>query len=179
MQGMNLGDVVVAVSSALEEAGIRHALTGGLAVASWAPAEEVYETHDADFSILSERKDPVAAILKRVPHSRADEDRAVDLIRARIYKAVVSDIHVDFVLPANAAYVRTAFTRNGILRAGVADIPILSPEDVFLFKSLAARPKDVNALWALSRRKDFDWMYVKRWAGKLGTAGALRELRLL
>ena len=178
MQGMNLGDVVLAVSSALEEARIPYALTGGLAVAAWAPAEEGFETHDADFGILSARKDPVDAILKRIPDSRADEERS-DLVRARVLKAIVAGIHVDFILPANAAFVREAFKRAGTLPAGGRTIPVLSPEDVFLYKSLAARPKDVSALWALSRRKDFNRAYVKRWATRLGTTGALQELRLL
>ncbi len=179
MQGMKLGDVVLAVSSALEEARIRYALTGGLAVAAWAPAEEVFETHNADFGILSARKDPVDAVLRRIPGSRADDERSVDLVRARVLKAVVRGIHVDFILPAHSAFVREAFKRAGTLPAGSKTIPVLSPEDVFLYKSLAARPKDVSALWALSRRKDFDRAYVKRWAARLGTTGALQELRLL
>lgn len=174
--------VVVAVSAALTRAKIHHALTGGLATAAWAPEDEVFETRDVDFGVLTSRKDPAAAILKQIPGSTSDPlGTYVDLGRVCFFKVHVAGVNVDFVLPKLDSFVREAFRRVGRveLRVPEVSIPILSPEDIFLYKSLASRPKDVRAMYSLSRRDGFDWKYVIRWSKKLGTYGALKELRLV
>lgn len=180
MSGASLQAVVLAVSDALKNAKIPHALTGGLATAAWAPQDEVFMTTDVDFGILTPRKDPIAAVLDRVPRSAFDFSSAyVDLGRVCFFKVKVAGVNVDFVLPKHSAFVREAFRRMGQFDVEGVPVPILSPEDVFLYKSIASRVKDVRAMYSLSRRPSFNWKYVERWAKKLGTYGALRELRLI
>lgn len=175
----NLQSVVVAVSAALTKAKVPHALTGGLAVAAWAPRHEVFTTDDVDFGILAGKRDPSRIILKQVAGATPADQPYTDLERVSFIKVNVGEIRVDFVLPRNSAFVREAFRRAGQIKVAGAVIPLLSPEDVFLYKSIAARPKDIKALAALTYASRFNWNYVNRWAKKLGTDGALRALRII
>ena len=88
--------------------------------------------------------------------------------RAQISRLWVEGITVDFVRPRNLQFVNSAFARleKGDLKS--AKIPILAPEDVFLYKALSKRERDIAPMSALSDRADFDRVYVEKWARKLG-----------
>lgn len=161
------------VHAGLSKARVRFALAGGLASNLWVRSEDVRDTADIDIAVVAMYPDPasIAAVhLYKHGYTMDDVERWVEasLRRVEIRRIVVRNIPVDFILARNASFVRRAFRRAHAAYVGKTRVRVLSAEDVFLFKALAGRPKDIQPMWALSLRPRFDRRYVESWARTLG-----------
>ena len=168
---LSLSRVLLRVVTALKAGRIPCALAGGFAANLWVRREEVRETHDIDFSVLTLHPDPAGEVLThlhRYGFHRTERQVDVRLRRAEFRRILVDGVPVDFVLPRNKDFAAAAFRRIRPARVGRTRIQALSPEDVFLFKALAGREKDVPPMAALAERPGFDRRYVERWARRLG-----------
>lgn len=80
---------------------------------------------------------------------------------------------VDIIL-ADSEYLRTALARRRMVRFGSLQVPILTIEDLILFKTLAGRLQDQADLEKIRARQDelhVDWSYVEGWKTTLGLRG--------
>ncbi|MCR4316625.1 MAG: nucleotidyltransferase [Planctomycetes bacterium] len=84
------------------------------------------------------------------------------------------DIVVDLIL-ADAKYTREAISNQGKVDIGGKDYPVLSPEDIILFKSLGKREKDIGPMNAVARSNEIDREYIEKWARHLGTWGFVKR----
>ena len=132
----------------LESADIRYGLYGGLAVAAWGVARE---TKDADLAVVSASAERLVELLVRDGvEARTAFDRVpfggLVVSRATLFgSGDDSGLNtVDLVEPASARYAGAALER--VLRAPLrdAEIFLLAPEDVVIFKLLSTRDKDVE-----------------------------------
>jgi len=83
-------------------------------------------------------------------------------------RLLLGHVPVDFVRPKDVEYVKAAFRRMG--RADVLGkrVAVLLPEDVFLYKALARRARDLPVMADLSALRGFNRRYVERWGRQLG-----------
>lgn len=178
---MDIPEVFAHAVAALDSAEIEFALVGGLAANLWVDSEHVRDTHDVDFSVLSLDHEPAARVAKILSGKGLAVSSPTHSANPPVefQQVTVEGILIDFVVPRNSGYVMDAFRRSARVAVMGADIRVLQPEDVFLFKALAGRPKDVQPMWAMAQRPDFDWHHVRKWADILDVAGFLREMRLM
>lgn len=170
-----LESLAAALLGTLEEARIPAALAGGMAANAWVDKEDVHLTYDVDVAILLPGDTPFSAdSIAESVESRSGmgcfHGSDLELPKARIIRLVTrpDGTVIDLVL-ADGAYTAAALARTGSVDlAGVARA-ILAPEDVLLFKSLAARDKDRIAIAALAKAQALDMAYVEKWSRHLGT----------
>ena len=159
---MNLDDPVATAlraAEALERAGRRYALTGGLLMAAYG---EPRETHDADVAVTDLTAElarvaleavgvrctvpkfpagglPLGGLLvERVTLLGGDEDLGVNVL--------------DLVRPRSARYAAVALDRATRVPLRDRTIVALSPEDFVVFKALATRDRDVEDAASVLRR---------------------------
>jgi hypothetical protein len=96
-------------------------------------------------------------------------------------------LRVDFIF-SSTLYERQAIARAHPVSIGGALVPFAAPEDLIIHKLFAGRPRDLEDVRGVVRRKGhaLDWRYVERWArefasvpGREGLPEAVLELRKL
>jgi hypothetical protein len=96
-------------------------------------------------------------------------------------------LRVDFIF-SSTAYERQAIARAQQVSIAGALVPFAAPEDLIIHKLFAGRPRDVEDVRGVVRRKGevLDWSYVERWArefasvpGREQLPDLVRELRRL
>lgn len=94
-------------------------------------------------------------------------------------------IRVDFIF-SKTAYERQAIDRAVPVTLGRVTVPFAAAEDLILHKLFAGRPRDLEDVAGVVRRKgaELDWGYLERWArefaavpGREGMPGAVERLR--
>jgi hypothetical protein len=94
-------------------------------------------------------------------------------------------IRVDFIF-STTPYERQAIARAVPVTLGQATVPFAAAEDLILHKLFASRPRDLEDVAGVVRRKgaDLDWRYLERWAGEFaavpgreGMPAAIERLR--
>ncbi|MBI3891428.1 MAG: hypothetical protein HY303_07845 [Candidatus Wallbacteria bacterium] len=155
--------VALAVAEALEAAGLRHALYGGLALAAYGEARE---TRDADFCVMEVSTAQAAAAL------RAKEFELQIAFEGLIFGGVSVDRltllpglndsgsnTVDFVSPLSRRFAACVLERA--LRGPLRDrlLTLVSPEDFILLKVLSTRDRDLTDAASVVARLDdrLDW----------------------
>jgi len=150
MQPLDLNDpttVLLAVARSLQDAGIRAATYGGLALAAYG---EPRETTDADLAVAGVGGTEGLEALRR---SGLEVSLSFDrmrfggnlVTRIAILGGVGGSLNVaDLVEPRSARYATAALGRaiTGSLRG--ESIAVLSPEDFVLFKVLSTRDRDLE-----------------------------------
>jgi hypothetical protein len=179
---MTIAETFLLIARALKANRIPYAMAGGMATNLWVSDEDSRETHDVDFALAVSFPDPASDVLVYLArHGKYCIERLVDskLPKANILKFVVGGINVDFVVVHDEEYAKTAIRRAARSRfMGRSKIRILTPEDIFLYKAMANRHKDISPMAALSKDKDFDWEYVERWARRLGAWSVAKKFVL-
>lgn len=156
-----------AVAKALSELGADFMLIGGLAVGVWV---EVRPTRDVDVSVhvVTEprqvRDRLLDAGLKVVA---GDVSRAMEHGEAVRFEGRVRDgdpVIVDMLF-AKTPFELEALDRSKTLRVLGVDLPVATPEDLFIFKVLAGRPRDLGDAASLAEvhGSDFDWIRIRTW----------------
>ena len=168
---------LAALGQALDSIGAEFMLIGGLAVGVWA---EPRATKDCDLSVRAEVT--AAAIHSALDRAglevlRGDLDRAHangEAIRLQ-RKGVGEEPVVVDLLFASTAFEIDALRRRTPLRVLGIQVPVASPEDLFVFKLIAGRPQDLadaHRLCAL-HGGEFDWERVRGWCREFGVAERL------
>lgn len=79
-------------------------------------------------------------------------------------------IRIDLIF-STTPYEAQAILRAERVRIGGEDVPIASAEDLVLHKLFAGRPRDLEDVRGVVRRKGnrLDWSYMERWAGEFAS----------
>lgn len=160
-----LESLAAALLGTLDEAKIPAALAGGMAANAWVETEDVHLTYDVDAAVL------IPEGLTFSPDDIADGIAARSgTPKAKIVRIVTAPegTMIDLVL-ADPAYSATAIGRAGLIELGGVRRAVLAPEDVILYKSLAARDKDRIAISAIAKAQKLDRAYLEKWSRHLGT----------
>lgn len=88
-----------------------------------------------------------------------------------------SGIRVDFIF-STTQYERQAIERANRVEVGGAEVPFATVEDLILHKLFAGRPRDMEDIVGVVRRKgaDIDWGYVERWADRFAGVPGREDL---
>lgn len=109
-------------------------------------------------------------------HERGWVDRiaGMPLVKFRTYFEG-GGVDVDIFL-AEKPFQREALSRRVVVETEVGPVWLVTPEDLILFKLVAARPRDMidvaDMLFVLG---ELDEAYMKRWAARLGVLDLLVE----
>ena len=86
-------------------------------------------------------------------------------------------LRVDFIF-SSTPYERQAIARAAQVPIGGASVPFASAEDLILHKLFAGRPRDLEDVRGVVRRKGsgLDWSYVERWAAEFASIPGREQL---
>jgi len=159
----------VALSQALDAAGLRHAIGGALALGYH--VSEPRGTRDIDVNVSVDPDDArrlFDSLPKQIQWSRADVDRAVRDGQVRLFWPVHDELPlpVDLFLPQHALHGVVA-GRSEIVPMLDTQVPVLSATDLTIFKALFDRRKDWGDIEALLRFGKVDQQEVVRWLSSI------------
>ena len=155
----------VALSQALDAAGLRHAIGGALALGYH--VSEPRGTRDIDVNV-SVDPDDVQQLFDSLPPgvqwSEQDVDRALRDGQVRLFWPVEDELPlpVDLFLPQHELHGVVA-GRSELVPMLDARVPVLSATDLTIFKALFDRRKDWGDIEALLRFGKVDEQEVVRW----------------
>lgn len=161
-----------AVAHALSGLGAEYMLIGGLAVGIWT---EVRATKDAGLSVRVPA-DPESLRARLLASGL--EVVAGDLPRALAQGEAVrfqrgghggESVVVDMLFAVTPFELEALARREPLHVLGV-DLPVATPEDLFVFKMIAGRPQDLADAAALAELHGavFDWARIRRWCREFG-----------
>jgi hypothetical protein len=161
-----------AISATLSALGAEYMLIGGLAVGVWA---EPRATRDADLSVRL--RGVGEGLSEALGHAgfgveRGDLARAVahgESVRLRRAASPEQPIVVDLLF-AITPFEIEALARRTLVNVFGIDMPVATPEDLFVFKLIAGRPQDFADAAALHdlHGERFDGARVRRWCREFG-----------
>lgn len=171
------GEQLGAVARALTALGAEYMLIGGLAVGVWA---EPRATKDADFCVhvLASADDLCHGLAAAgLEVARGDLARALARGEAvRLRRTIQKDepVVVDLLL-AITPFEIDALSRRRPLQVLGVELPVVTPEDLFVFKLIAGRPQDLAdaALLYELHAEAFDLARVHHWCREFGVEGRL------
>jgi hypothetical protein len=166
-----------AVAHALSALGAQYMLIGGLAVGVWS---EPRGTKDVDLSVhvvasAEELRTALAGAGLEV--ARGDLARALaqgESVRLRRAAHQDEPVVVDLLI-AITPFEIEALRRRQPLRVLGVELPVATPEDLFVFKLIAGRPQDLadaTVLYDL-HGETFDVARVRRWCREFGVEDRL------
>jgi hypothetical protein len=170
---------LAAVGKALTSIGAEYMLIGGLAVGVWS---EPRATKDCDLSVrvmASPTEVDAALAAAGLEVLRGDLPRALakgEAVRLRRRDRGDEPIVVDLLF-ATTPFEVAALARRQSLRVLGVDLPVTTPEDLFVFKLIAGRPQDLadaHRLFAL-HGASFDLAQVGRWCRDFGVEDRLQS----
>jgi hypothetical protein len=175
-------DQLRAVARSLADLGAQYMLIGGLAVGIWSDPRA---TKDADFSVhVLAAPDRVRDALRSagLEITRGDLARALErgeAVRLRQVGHSVAPVVVDLLFAITAFEIDALRRRRNVQVFGV-ELPVATPEDLFVFKLIAGRPQDLadaSVLLELHGR-NFHVERVRRWCLEFGVEDRLAEFPL-
>jgi predicted nucleotidyltransferase len=109
-------------------------------------------------------------------------DAADDLPDIAIYRATVEDLQQVDLLVAKTDFEVQALVRAVPVDVGGLQVPVVTPEDLVVYKLLANRTRDrddVRAVIQTQRRtsRAFDWSHVETWCAYWGIDARAKSLR--
>jgi len=159
----------VALSQALDGAGLPHAIGGALALGYH--VSEPRGTRDIDVNVTVDPDDAQRLfdnLPPQVQWSRADVDRAGRDGQVRLFWPVLDELPlpVDLFLPQHELHGVVA-GRSELVPMLDAWVPVLSATDLTIFKALFDRRKDWGDIEALLRFGKVDQQEVTRWLSSI------------
>jgi len=153
---------------------------GGIAVSAWAVPRATYDV-DA-IALINKKKISDFLVLCGKYGFDYDADRPVKHIQRLSFLTLSTEtsssekIYTDIFL-ARGQYFQFAIKRKKILTVFNMRIPVISPEDLILYKLIAGRSRDIEDIHEiLLRQKDnLDMPYMKQWAEELGILYKLED----
>ncbi|HUS62888.1 MAG TPA: nucleotidyl transferase AbiEii/AbiGii toxin family protein [Kofleriaceae bacterium] len=150
----------------LDDLGSPWMLVGGLAVGAWT---EPRGTKDCDLALLVRDAPALRRELAAVglDEARGDLDRAASggVVRLALRRPALPRLVVDLLCAGTPFETEALQRRRRSSVFGVA-LPIVSPDDLLIYKLIAGRPQDLADIDKLLRfgRCPEDEAYLRRWA---------------
>jgi hypothetical protein len=115
-----------------------------------------------------------SALLEVLPAQPGDFVRETFVLPA---EDPATGVRVDFIF-STTPYEAQAIRRAERLSIGGGSVPFATPEDLILHKLFAGRPRDLEDVRGVLRRKgpQIDWAYLMRWARELATTPGREQL---
>ena len=156
---------VLAIHRALDEAGISHAFGGAIALAYWGVPRG---TEDIDLNVFvpSSQARRCLAALAGLGVEEGDPRKTAPGPDQRVWHWEHTPLHVFF---AYHAFHQSCARRVRRVPFADAEIPVLSAEDIAVFKTIYDRPKDRSEVREvlLCRGERFDTGYAQGWLERL------------
>ena len=165
---MELLALLPRILDALDTEHVNYALVGGLASNLWVADEKVRETFDIDFAVKGVWSPERVMEALQSPAVSVLRGSDLNLSRADITRLILNDTILDFVSAKSKEFMDSVFIRVRQGQAAGRNLPVVSAEDVFVFKALSKREIDMHPMCALAETSEFDREYVERWVRKLG-----------
>lgn len=166
------------VSDALTRRGIGHMVIGGQAVLVHGEARF---TQVIDITLALSPADSALVLTLCADESLAigieDPDRFVASTHVLPASDPTSGSRIDFVF-SSTEYERAAIGRSLTVQVGGQDLPFAAVEDLIIHKLLAARPRDLEDIRGIVRKRgnEVDWAYVDLWVGAFSEAPGQEQL---
>jgi len=152
---------------------------GGIAVSLWGHPRTTYDI-DAVIGISSSEKDKFLLEASK-QNFTYDKRNPVKIIQKSAFITLASSakshkIYVDLFL-ASGEYQRAALSRRKEIKLSGRKIPVISAEDLILYKLLAGRTKDIDDIREILvfQKGKLDMTYMKKWAEKLNIITFLKD----
>ena len=152
---------------------------GGIAVSLWAIPRATYDV-DAVIQISQNSLKEFLAKASRQGFAY-DRKKPIKIIQGLSFITLSHSIkkhkvYVDLFL-AQSQYFKKALSRRKKVVLSGMKIPIISAEDLILYKLLSGRGKDLDDIREilLSQRGKLDLIYLKKWAKELGIITQLED----
>ena len=152
---------------------------GGIAVSLWGQPRTTYDI-DAVIGISGSEKDKFLLEASK-QNFTYDKKNPVKIIQKSAFITLASSvknrkIYVDLFL-ASGEYQRVALSRRKEISIFGRTLPVISAEDLILYKLLAGRTKDIDDIREIlvSQKSKLDIIYMKKWANKLGIMTFLND----
>lgn len=171
-----------AVAKSLSDLGAEYMLIGGLAVGIWS---EPRATKDADLSVhVLAAPDRVrdALAVAGLEVARGDLSRALErgeAVRLKRTGRFTEPVVIDLLFAITAFEIDALRRRRDVSVFGV-ELPVATPEDLFVFKLIAGRPQDLADAAVLLdlHGRDFDLERARRWCREFGVEERLAAFPL-
>lgn len=180
---MNLGEIVVRVTSALDDLQIPYMLTGAVASSAYGLGRG---TKDLDV-VLELRDDVLAELVRRMgPEFHLEPQiRFESVTGSTCYRVLIENTAfvVELFLRGDEEFARERFRRRMGVHLHGHHVFVPTAEDVVIQKlrwwKLASRPKDhADAVEiAAMMAHELDWAYIRRWCTAHGTLDEAERLR--
>ena len=173
---LNVLDKILKIAS---KAHIKVMFMGGIAVSVWGEPRTTYDI-DAVIGISSSESDKFLLEASK-ENFTYDKRNPVQLIQKSAFITLAYPVknrktYVDLFL-ASDEYQKLALSRRKEINLYGRKIPIISVEDLVLYKLLAGRTKDIDDVREIliSQKGKLDMKYMKKWANKLGITTFLND----
>jgi predicted nucleotidyltransferase len=164
-----LTDALLAAHEILAEAGVPHALCGGLAANLY--RDEVRATTDVDLAVAA---GPARVVELVGAFTHANWQAEPYWQRGEQIRLTHPDLpRVDCII-ATTDYERAAIERSLPARIEGREVNVLTAEDLIVFKLMAGRARDYEAVAAIinARGRRLDVAYIKGWLEQFGAQEA-------
>ena len=152
---------------------------GGIAASLWGHPRTTYDI-DAVIGISASEKDKFLLEASK-QNFTYDKRNPVKTIQKSAFITLASSvknhkIYVDLFL-ASGEYQKVALSRRKEIKLLGRTLPVVSAEDLVLYKLLAGRVKDMDDIREvfISQKGKLDIKYMKKWANKLGIMAFLND----
>jgi hypothetical protein len=165
----SLTDALLAVHEILEAAGVPHALSGGIAANLY--RAEVRATSDVDIAIVV---GPARLVALVGTFARAEWKAEPYWRKGEQVRLTHDELPRVDCLVATTDYERAAIDHAVTAQIEGRGIRVLTAEDLIVFKLIAGRARDYEAVAAIinERGKQLDGAYIKAWLDQFGKADA-------
>ena len=181
MHERSLLEWVALVSRSLSEAGVGHALAGGLAVAVWARPRATVDMDlvvPTDEESIARARGALAAAGLIQTRRRKMQFKRLGLLRLAIPPdAERETIAVDLLL-LRPDFAADVLARAEPRRLAGVEIPVASAEDTVLLKLLRLSDQDRADIKAIAAETALDGAYLRQWAASLRVLSRLRTVGL-
>ncbi|MFV1959502.1 MAG: nucleotidyl transferase AbiEii/AbiGii toxin family protein [Planctomycetota bacterium] len=158
---VELPTLAVRLSAALDEAGIRHAISGAVAMAAHSYVRATQDLHV--LVVTSALQLPRVFAIVRAEGFEGEDRDLIEALRERYVAALhAGAVTVEILVPV-LPYHRELVARSVRLELPGGSIPVVSVEDLIVLKMLWHRAKDVPDVHALiATASDLDRLYIRR-----------------
>jgi len=156
------------------------AFMGGMAVSAWGNPRATYDINCL-LGVASGEFEKFMAAMKKEGF-QCDEKNIMRAIGGLSFVTLVypgkkqGGIHVDVFL-AGQGFATSVLSRKKKIKIWDSEIPLISPEDLILYKLIARREKDLEDVQdvLVAQRNALNICYLRKWAEKLGVAVFLND----
>lgn len=172
-------DVMVKILKMTQKHEIPIMFMGGLAVSVWAEPRATYDIDGVINLDITDLENFLEELSKE--GFSYDKNNSIKLIQnmpfiTLIYPLEGYEIYVDLFL-AKSKYAKESLDRKQEIVLSDVTIPVISPEDLILYKILAGRSRDIDDVRQIfiAQEGKLDMEYMKKWATKLGIITFLND----